>query len=87
MSCIWLRLFEVTRDMRFLNAALKMNELLKQRIPANGPRGIVGGVAGSYPIWGAYQPLRFISWGGKFLADALMLEGRLLREVEGSECA
>src|SRR5580693_5271123 len=84
MSCIWLRLFEVTSDLRYLNAALKMNEMLQQLLPAKGRRGVVGGVAGSYPIWGAYQPMRFISWGGKFLADALMLEQRLARVVEAS---
>jgi len=82
MSCVWLCLFEVTGDLRYLNAALKMNEMLKQLLPLKGRRGVVGGVAGSYPIWGAYQPMRFISWGGKFLADALMLEQRLTRELE-----
>src|SRR5258708_1193116 len=95
MSCVWLRLFEVTGDLRYLNAALKMNEMLKQLLPVNGRRGGVGGGAGSYPIWGAYQPMRFISWGCKFLADALMLEQRLTREFEAefetkseaSECA
>ena len=80
MSCVWLRLFEVTGDLRYLNAALKMNEMLKQLLAVKGRRGAVGGVAGSYPIWGAYQPMRFISWGCKFLADALMLEQRLTRE-------
>jgi hypothetical protein len=83
MSCVWLRLFEVTGDLRYLNAALKMNEMLKQLLPVKGQRGVVGGVAGSYPIWGAYQPMRLISWGCKFLADALMLEQRLTREFEG----
>jgi hypothetical protein len=82
MSCVWLRLFEVTGELRYLNASLKMNEMLKQLLPAKGRRGVVGGVAGSYPIWGAYQPMRFISWGCKFLADALMLEQRLTREFE-----
>jgi hypothetical protein len=77
MSCVWLRLFEVTDDLRYLNAALKMNEMLKQLIPVRGPRGICGGVSGSYPIWGRYQPLRYISWGSKFFADALLLEQRL----------
>ena len=82
MSCVWLRLFEVTGDLRYLNAALKMNEMLKQLLPFKGRRGVAGGVAGSYPIWGAYQPMRFISWGCKFLADALMLEQRLAHEFE-----
>ncbi len=81
MSCVWLRLFEVTGDLRYLNAALKMNEMLKQALPRKGAKGVIGGLAGSSPIWGAYQPLRFISWGCKFLADALLLERRLTHRL------
>jgi hypothetical protein len=77
MSCVWLRLFEMTGDLRYLNTALKMNEMLKRLIPVRGRRGITGGVSGSHPIWGRYQPLRYISWGNKFFADALLLERRL----------
>jgi hypothetical protein len=84
MSCVWLRLFEVTDDLRYLNAALKMNEMLKPLIPARGQRGICGGVGGSYPIWGPYQPLRYLSWGCKFFADALLLEQRLTQSFEAS---
>jgi len=86
MSCVWLRLFAVTAELRYLNAALKMNEMLKQLIPARGQRGIVGGVSGSYPIWGRYQPLRYISWGNKFLVDALLLEQRLTNSFEAPAC-
>ena len=86
MACVWLRLYEVTCDLRYLNAAIKMNELLKRLIPRRGRRGVVGGLAGSFPAWGAYQPMRYISWGCKFFADALMMELRLLREFE-AECA
>jgi Prenyltransferase and squalene oxidase repeat len=84
MSCVWLRLFEVTGDLRYLNAALKMNEMLKRLIPQHGGRGIAGGVSGSYPVWGGYQPLRYISWGCKFFADALLLEQRLTRSFQAS---
>jgi nitrogen fixation protein FixH len=77
MSCIWLRLLDLTGDLRYFNAALKMNEMLKRLILIRGEQGITGGVSGSYPIWGAYQPLRYISWGCKFLADALLLERRV----------
>ena len=87
MSCIWLRLFEVTGDLRYLNAGLKINEMLKEVLPLTGRHGVRGGVAGSHPIWGRYQPMRFISWGCKFLADALMLEQRLMGALETSECA
>ncbi len=84
MCCVWLRLYEVTNDLRYLNASLKMNEMLKQLLPLHGQPGIAGGVSGSYPTWGAYQPLRYISWGCKFLADALLLEQRLTRAFEES---
>lgn len=87
MSCVWLRLFEVTGELRYFNGALKINELLKESLRTSGNRGALGGVAGSYPIWGAYQPLRYISWGCKFLADALMLELRLKRAFEARACA
>jgi hypothetical protein len=56
--------------------------LLKQLISASGPQGIAGGVSGSYPVWGRYQPFRYISWGCKFLADALLLEQRLIESFE-----
>lgn len=82
MSCVWLRLFEVTGDLRYLNAALKMNEMLKRLIPPRGSPGTAGGVSGSFPAWGRYQPLRYISWGCKFFADALMLEERLTRSSQ-----
>lgn len=86
MSCVWLRLFEVTGDLRYFNAALKMNEMLKRLIPARGGPGIAGGISGSYPIWGDYQPLRYISWGCKFFADALLHEQRLKKSLVASPC-
>ncbi len=84
VSYVWLRLFEITGDLRYLNAALKMNEMVKDRIPVQGKPGIVGGLAGSYPIWGCYQPLRYISWGCKFFADALLLEQGVKRSFDSS---
>lgn len=87
MSCVWARLYETLGDLRFLNSALKMNEMLKRHVRTRGHKGVAGGVPGSFPAWGSYQPLRYISWGCKFFADALMLEQRLLRQCEASTCA
>jgi hypothetical protein len=84
MSCVWLRLFEVTHDLRYLNASLKMNEMLKKLVATRERPGIDGGVSGSFPVWGRYQPMRYISWGCKFFADALMLEHRLLQSFDES---
>jgi hypothetical protein len=38
---------------------------------------IRGGVAGSYPIWGAYERFCYPAWAVKFFADAVMLVGRI----------
>ena len=38
--------------------------------PADDVRG---GIAGSWPIWGAYSRFEFPNWAAKFFADALML--------------
>jgi hypothetical protein len=33
-----------------------------------------GGLAGSWPVWGAYGRLQILNWATKFLVDALTLE-------------
>jgi uncharacterized protein YyaL (SSP411 family) len=80
---VWLRLFDQSRDPRFLNAALKLNDFVKatQSLRAWHP-GVRGGLKGSHPIQGRYTPFIFVNWGAKFLADSLMLEERLLHEFE-----
>ncbi len=80
---VWLRMFEQTRDVRYLNAALKLNDYVKETQSLNSIHpGIRGGVKGSHPITGRYTPFTYVNWGAKFLADSLMLEGRLMEEFE-----
>ena len=79
----WLRLFEETGDVRYLNGALKLSDYVKgtQGVHVLNP-GIRGGVKGSHPIAGSYTPFTYVSWGAKFLADSLMLEERLMAALE-----
>ena len=49
-------------------AYLKSSQRLDD--PADEVRG---GIAGSWPIWGAYSRFEFPNWAAKFFADALML--------------
>jgi len=88
IALVWLRLAEMTGDLRFLNAALKINEMLKANIAYRGPRGVRGAVKGSVPVWGKYQPLRYPNWAAKFTADSLMTEQRMLSALsqEYVEC-
>lgn len=82
---VWLRLFQITRDTRFLSAALKLNDYVKstQRLNALHP-GIRGGIKGSQPISGRYTPYTYVNWSAKFMADSLMLEAEIMETFEAS---
>jgi len=84
MSVCWLKLFWLTDDERYLNAASKMNDALRklQNMDSRNP-GIRGGIKGSHPVFGGYQPFMYPNWAVKFFADALMLEEKFLKEAYG----
>lgn len=70
---VWLRLFDMTEDPRWLNAGLKAVEQAAARQERGPWAQIKGALAGSFPIWGRYAPLQYPNWATKFLADSLML--------------
>lgn len=74
LGIIYIRLYELTNDKRYLNAALKLADFLAytQKLNAVG-KYRSGGIAGSYPIWGMYCPLKYPSWATKYYIDLLML--------------
>jgi hypothetical protein len=75
MSRVWGRLFELTKDARYLNAALKMNDYVLSLVDLESScSGIRGGVKGSDPLWGPYMRFRMPSWAVKFTLDALFQE-------------
>ncbi len=83
MAIVWLKVYQLRQDARFLNAALKMLDQVKQTQDlSSGNAGIRGGVAGSYPVWGPYLRLAYPNWGAKFFADALMLQEALMEPLE-----
>jgi uncharacterized protein YyaL (SSP411 family) len=80
---VWMKVYETTRDTRFLNAALKLNDYVKSTQSLRASHGGVrGGVKGSQPIFGRYTPFVYVNWAAKFLADSLMLEERLMAAFE-----
>jgi hypothetical protein len=75
ISRVWNRLYEITRDTRYLNAALKLNDFVIARVDLrSGNAGLRGGVSGSYPVWGPYMSYRVPNWAAKFTLDALFAE-------------
>jgi hypothetical protein len=83
MSLVWSRLFEITGDARYLNAALKLDDYVLSLINLDSRcPGIRGGVKGSDPVWGPYMTYRMPSWAAKFSLDALFREADSLRRIE-----
>ena len=80
ISCVWLRLYALINNEKYLNAAKKMNEYLKTtQNTTSEDKGIKGGIKGSQPMWG-YMPFMYVNWGAKFFIDALLLEEKLSKD-------
>ncbi len=75
IAIIWFRLFEMTQESRYFDAAARATHFLKtvQQLDADNP-GIRGCIKGSSPIYAAYGPYLYLNWATKFFADALMLK-------------
>lgn len=80
---VWLRLYAITGDERFLNAGLKAIEQGAAFQQRRGSPDIRGALAGSFPVWGRYAPLQYPNWATKFLADSLMLYERATSSSPG----
>ncbi len=83
MGLIWGRLFALTGDARYLNAALKINDYVSGLIDlTSGHDGLRGGLKGSDPVWGPYMRFRLPSWAAKFALDSFFREADGLARLE-----
>ncbi len=83
IALVWLGIYRLTRDARFLNAALKMlDHVKKTQIVRRARNGIRGGIAGAHPVWGEYQDFVYPNWAAKFFADAIMTQESIMKELE-----
>jgi uncharacterized protein YyaL (SSP411 family) len=75
MALCWLRLFQLTGEHDYRDAAGKAIAFVKRTQRIEEADDIVrGAVPGSAPIWGAYSRFEFPNWAAKFFADALMMD-------------
>jgi uncharacterized protein YyaL (SSP411 family) len=71
---IFMRLYEIEGDPRYINAALKMVDFLSYIQDLNGiGKYRKGGITGSYPVWGMYCPLKYPSWASKYFIDLVLM--------------
>lgn len=82
-SFIWFKIYELTDDIRYLNAGLDATDLLcyLQNINSRS-KDIRGAISGSHPIWGIYAPFQYPNWATKFFVDALMLRLKITKDLE-----
>jgi hypothetical protein len=76
-SIVWSELFNLTQIDEYRQLAGRINNYLMVHhdIRNSDPR-IRGGLAGSWPVHGAYGRLLILNWATKFLVDALSLHER-----------
>jgi len=74
IAVIFLRLWEIRGDSKYLSAAREINRFSCLCQQTEGAPQVRGAISGSYPIWGPYQRFAFPNWAAKFFADALLLE-------------
>jgi len=82
IAIVWLKLFNLTKNVQYLNAALKMNDILIfiQERNISEASDTRGALSGSYPMWGRYEPFCFPNWATKFFVDSLFLEKECLKD-------
>lgn len=77
MSIVWMQLYQLTGEKKFLEGACKILEQTKTTQFLSGRKELRGGIPGSYPIDGNYGPYQLPNWAPKFFADALMMKARI----------
>jgi hypothetical protein len=82
MAILWQRFYQLSGDPDYLQAAEKANTYVKQaQVRSAALPGVSGGVAGSQPIYGGYEPYRNLNWAAKFFADSLLLSIQLKKQA------
>ncbi len=78
ISLVWMMLFEETGNMRYKEAASRMLNFIKTiHNVKTSKKGVLGGVKGSFPVYGSYSILSFPNWAAKYFCDALMMKIKL----------
>lgn len=83
LAWCFLKVFEYSRDQRYLHAALAMvDDVKSMQVLRTGNSSLDGSIPGSYPLWGRYQRWRLVTWAAKFLCDALMAKKAVLTALK-----
>jgi uncharacterized protein YyaL (SSP411 family) len=77
MATNWIRLWDVTGDPTWLEPVPRVLAFLKRtQNRASRDPGLRGGIKGSYPLDGGYNPYQLLNWATKYFVDALLRDDR-----------
>jgi uncharacterized protein YyaL (SSP411 family) len=83
ITIIWLKIFEIMDDVRFVNTASKLLDSLSITQPLKDTFFFKsGGLKGSQPYFGKYIAFRQPNWATKFYIDAILLEEDAYKKIE-----
>lgn len=79
MAAQWFRLWGLTGELEYLDAARRATRFLRQLqdCRTTNPR-IRGAIKASHPVWGGYLFGTYPNWAAKFFLDALLMEDAVL---------
>jgi uncharacterized protein YyaL (SSP411 family) len=73
LAIVFLKIARIRGDQRYQSTALKIIDIVSaigNRRP--GSEGVNFGLAGSFPIFGNYQPYQFVNWAAKYHAESIL---------------
>jgi hypothetical protein len=84
MANIWLRLFEITGERKWLEPVAPVLRFLKstQNRTSSDP-GLRGGIKGSFPLGAEYGQYQTLNWATKFFVDALIRDEQITLGLGG----
>lgn len=77
IAACWFLLSEITHNSTLQNLAIRVNGYIRRSMISDGPLGVKGGVKGSDPIAGSYNPFMYLNWAAKFSIDSFLMELQL----------
>lgn len=77
LAIVWMRLYQISGEDKYRSAAVELLDHVKStQFMEPDNLDLDGGLSGSLPINAPYERYCLVSWGSKFLIDALILKGR-----------
>lgn len=78
LAVVCYRLYELTGNSKYRTAADRLLNFLKAlQVLDSDNSAIIGAMAGSFPLMGAYMTGGYPSWAAKYFLDALLFQDRL----------